>query len=155
MDIVICILCSRRSSNCFPFALLIQEGGKEMKTCILKISALCLAIVLIVGVCWFANGLVGNPISKIMAHHSAVKYIETKYPNTDYVIEEVSYNFKDGGYYAHVISPYALLKISLFFFYIHRVILCKSALVPHQAYMPPSRVFLRFHILFLQHRVLL
>ena len=76
-----------------------------MKTCILKISALCLAIVLIVGVCWFANGLVGNPISKIMAHHSAVKYIETKYPNTDYVIEEVSYNFKDGGYYAHVISP--------------------------------------------------
>ena len=75
-----------------------------MKTRILKISALCLAIVLIVGVCAFANSLVGNPISKMMARKTAEKHLETKYPSTDYEIEEVSYSFKDGGYYAHVVS---------------------------------------------------
>ena len=76
-----------------------------MKTRILKISALCLAIVLIVGVCWFANGLVGNPVSKMLARSSAQKYLEANYPNTDYAIDEVSYSFKDVGYYAHVVSP--------------------------------------------------
>ena len=48
-----------------------------MKKRIMKISALCLAIVLIIGVCWFANGLVGNPISKKMARNSAEKHLET------------------------------------------------------------------------------
>ena len=62
-------------------------------------------MVLIVGVCWFANGLVGNPISKMMARHAAEKYLEASYPNTDYELQEVSYSFKDVGYYAHVVSP--------------------------------------------------
>lgn len=76
-----------------------------MKKRVLKISALSLAIVLIVGVCWFANGLVGNPVSKAVARHTAKKHLEATYPNTDYVIDELSYSFKDGGYYAHIVSP--------------------------------------------------
>ena len=40
-----------------------------MKKRILKISAFCLAMVLIVGVCWFASGLIGNPFSKMLAHN--------------------------------------------------------------------------------------
>ena len=89
-----------------------------MKKRILKTSALCLAIVLIIGVCWFANGLVGNPISKMMARNAAEKYLETNYPNTDYAIEEVSYSFKDGGYYSHIVSSSSMdgnftLRISM------------------------------------------
>ena len=89
-----------------------------MKTRVLKISALCLAVVLIVGVCWFANSLVGNPISKIMARNAAEKYLETNYPNKGYELEEVSYSFKDGGYYAHAVSARSMdgnftLRISM------------------------------------------
>ena len=89
-----------------------------MRTRALKISAFCLAMVLIVGVCWFANALVGNPISKAVARQTAKKHLEATYPNTDYVIETVSYSFKDGAYYAHVTSPHSMdghftLKISM------------------------------------------
>ncbi len=75
-----------------------------MKKRILKISAFCLALALIAGVCSFANSLVGNPISKILARRTAEKYLETTHPDTDYTVETVSYSFKDGGYYAHVVS---------------------------------------------------
>lgn len=89
-----------------------------MKKRVLKISALCLAIVLILGVCFFANGLVGNPISKAMARHTAEKHLAANYPNTDYAIEDVSYSFKDGNYYAHIASPSSMdgnftLRISM------------------------------------------
>lgn len=89
-----------------------------MKKRILKIAAFCLAVVLIVGVCWFANGLVGNPFSKMMARHSAEKYLEANYPNTDYTIDELSYSFKDVGYYAHIVSSSSMdgnftLRISM------------------------------------------
>ena len=76
-----------------------------MKKRILKAAALCLAVLLIAGVCFFANGLVGNPLSKRLAQRTAEKHLETHYPHTDYAIEEVSYSFKDGSYYAHIVSP--------------------------------------------------
>ncbi|MBR5187283.1 MAG: hypothetical protein IKW18_02320 [Clostridia bacterium] len=89
-----------------------------MKKRILKISAFCLAIVLIICICSFANGLVGNPISKMMARHTAEQHLKTNYPETDYDIEEISYSFKDGGYYAHIVSPSSMdshftLRISM------------------------------------------
>ena len=83
----------------------LKKGGKETKIRILKISALCLAILLIIGACWFANGLVGNPVSKMMARHAAEKHLEANYSDTDYEIEGVFYSFKEGGYYAHAVSP--------------------------------------------------
>ena len=76
-----------------------------MKKRILKIIAFCLGLALIWGVCAFSNALVGNPVSKALARHAAEKHLELHYPNTDYVIKEVSYDFKFGGYYVHVASP--------------------------------------------------
>jgi len=76
-----------------------------MKKRILKIAALVFAIVLIVGVCIFANGLVGNPISKAVATNTAEKHLEKTYADKDFEIERVFYSFKDGYYHAFIYSP--------------------------------------------------
>ena len=76
-----------------------------MKKRILKIAAFVLAIALIYGVACFANSLVGNPISKMMARKTSEKHLAVQYSDTDYVIDEVFYSFKIGGYYVHIVSP--------------------------------------------------
>ena len=76
-----------------------------MKKRILKIASFVFAIVLIVGVCVFANGLVGNPISKAMATNTAEKHIEENYADKDFEIERVTFSFKDGYYHAFIYSP--------------------------------------------------
>ena len=76
-----------------------------MKKRILKIAAFVFAIVLIVGVCVFANGLVGNPISKAVATNTAEKHIEENYGDKDFEIERVAFSFKDGYYHAFIYSP--------------------------------------------------
>ena len=76
-----------------------------MKKRILKIAAFIFAIALIVGVCVFANGLVGNPISKAMATNTAEKHIEENYGDKDFEIERVTFSFKDGYYHAFIYSP--------------------------------------------------
>ena len=76
-----------------------------MKKKVLKVLALVVAIVLIIGIGLFANSLVGNPVSKFLATKGANEYIEKTYSDKDFVIEEVTYNFKTGGYYARVTSP--------------------------------------------------
>lgn len=75
-----------------------------MKKKVLKIIALIIAVALIVGVCWFANALNGNPISKVLAEKAADAYLEDKFPDTDYYIENLGFSFKFRGYYAHVRS---------------------------------------------------
>ena len=76
-----------------------------MKKKILKVLALVVAIALIIGIGVFANSLVGNPVSKYLATKSANEYIEKTYADKDFIIEEVNYDFKTGGYYARVTSP--------------------------------------------------
>ena len=76
-----------------------------MKKPILKIAALVFAIALIVGVCVFANALVGNPISKAMATNTAEKHLEENYADKDFEIERVIFSFKDGYYHAFIYSP--------------------------------------------------
>lgn len=76
-----------------------------MKKRILKIISLCLALTLIGLICFFANSLVGNPISKLLATKTAKEYIALELDGTDYELSSVSYNFKDGGYLAHIKSP--------------------------------------------------
>ena len=71
----------------------------------LKIGALVTALSLILGIGWFANALVGNPVSKWLAARTAEKHLEEVYGETDFVLERVAYNFKDGNYYAHIKSP--------------------------------------------------
>ena len=76
-----------------------------MKRKFWKIAALVVAVILIVGLAWFANALNGNPISKHIAKNRAEKYIAEQYPGTDFELERVSYNFKDGNYHAYIVSP--------------------------------------------------
>lgn len=75
-----------------------------MKKKIWKIIALIVAVTLIVVVCWFANALCGNPISKLLAEKAADEYLEVNFEETDYYIEHVGFSFKDTNYYAHVRS---------------------------------------------------
>lgn len=75
-----------------------------MKKKVLKIIAFVIAIALILGICWVANGLNGNPISKMLAKKAAHEYLEENFPDTDYYIEELGFSFKFTGYYAHVRS---------------------------------------------------
>lgn len=76
-----------------------------MKKKTLKIMAGIAAVAIIVGLGWFANALVGNPISRMLSTSTAEKYIAQTYAGTDYYIERVSYNFKDGNYHAFIKSP--------------------------------------------------
>ena len=76
-----------------------------MKKRILKISAFVVAVILIVGVALFANALVGNPISKMIAKHTAEEHLAEVYADKDFVIERVTYSFKDGYYHAFLYSP--------------------------------------------------
>lgn len=71
----------------------------------LKIGALLAALVIIAGVCWFANALVGNPVSKWLATRTAKAHLEEMYGDTDFEIERIGFNFKDTDYYAHIKSP--------------------------------------------------
>lgn len=75
-----------------------------MKKKYLKIAALAIALGLIGFIGYFANGLLGNPASKMMAKRTADLYLEKQYPDTDYYIEELNYNFKDGCYNVRICS---------------------------------------------------
>ena len=70
-----------------------------------KIFGLILALALIAGVGVFANGVVGNPVSKWLATSTAQKRLAEVYAVKDYEIERVTYSFKDGGYHAFIVSP--------------------------------------------------
>ena len=76
-----------------------------MKKKILKIAALIIALALIVGVCIFANSLVGNPISKMLATNTAKQYIKENHPDMDYQLDGVTFNFKFVCYNAYFTSP--------------------------------------------------
>lgn len=76
-----------------------------MKKRILKIAAFVLALALIVGVCVFANSLVGNPVSKLLATKTAEKYLEENHPGKDYQLDGVTFSFKLTCYYAYFSSP--------------------------------------------------
>lgn len=71
----------------------------------LKVVAFVVAIGLIVGVCLFANSLVGNPISKLLATNTAKQYIKENHPDKDYQLDGVTFNFKFVCYNAYFTSP--------------------------------------------------
>lgn len=81
------------------------KKGMFKKVKALKIPAAVVATGLIAWVCLFSNGLVGNPVSKILAERTAEEYIRTQFPDTDYELEELGFSFKSGDYYAHIKSP--------------------------------------------------
>lgn len=75
-----------------------------MKKRILKITALVIALALIAGLCWFANGLVGNPVSRLLAKRALDRYVEETYPHLDLNTERFGFDFKSIGYFAYVRS---------------------------------------------------
>lgn len=72
---------------------------------LLKILALITAIILICGLCVFANMFVGNPVSRLIVYKKAEEYLETHYLETPYFVNKVDYSFKDGSYYARISAP--------------------------------------------------
>lgn len=75
-----------------------------MKRKILKITALVVALVLIGFLGWFANGLVGNPISRLLAKRALENYMENTYSHLYLQTERFGFDFKSGGYFAYVVS---------------------------------------------------
>lgn len=71
----------------------------------LKLIALLLALAIIATIAWFANGLLGNPVSRYLAEKTAKEHLAAHYSGTDFYIERIGYDFKATGYYAHVKSP--------------------------------------------------
>ena len=76
-----------------------------MKKKWIKIAALVVALVIVAGLGWFANALVGNPVSKWLAKRTVEKHLEEVYGDTDFEVERLGFNFKDTDYYAHIKSP--------------------------------------------------
>lgn len=64
-----------------------------------------IGILLAAGLLWFCNEMLGNPVSYLLAKSSAERHLAETYPDTDFVMKEFGYDFKDGGYYAHIASP--------------------------------------------------
>ena len=78
-----------------------------MKKKVLKVVAFCVAILLIFGVALFANGLLGNPISKAIAEKNAAEYLAEAYSGQDLEIRNVVFGIKSGYYEVYVVSPYS------------------------------------------------
>ncbi len=72
---------------------------------ILKIAALVVAIGLLGTLAFFANALIGNPVSRYLATKTTKEYLAENYGDTTCRIDEVIYSFKDGHYYAKVSAP--------------------------------------------------
>lgn len=70
-----------------------------------RIPAGTISIVLIAGLCVFANSLVGNPVSKAVVSTEAKAYLAKQYPERGFELKKVSYNFKEGNYLAHIERP--------------------------------------------------
>lgn len=84
-----------------------------------KVLAGVTAFLLIIGVLWFANGLLGNPISKTIANNTAEEYLSENYSNMKLNVSDAFYNFKTGTYDVEIKSPtskdtYFYLSISPF-----------------------------------------
>ena len=76
-----------------------------MKKRILIISVIVLAAAIVGVALWFINGFFGNPVSALLARVSSEKHLDENYADSKYFIEDVSFSFKDGCYYAHVTDP--------------------------------------------------
>lgn len=75
-----------------------------MKKKFWKILALVVALALLITLAWFANALLGNPISKALAERTVEAHLTQTYGDTDFYCQKLAYSFKTGDYYAHIRS---------------------------------------------------
>lgn len=84
---------------------LVQFARKKENSGIKKVLAIIGALALIWGLAALGNTLFGNPVSKARAETVARAYLQGKFPDEDYYVEELSYDTKVGRYKAEVRSP--------------------------------------------------
>ena len=70
-----------------------------------KIAIISLLIALAAGLLWFANAMLGNPVSRTLATKAAKSYLSDRFSDTDYQMERITHSFKDGRYHAFMTSP--------------------------------------------------
>ena len=75
-------------------------------------AASILILALALSLAWLCNALFGNPISRMLAEHTARRHLAQEYAGTDFEIERIGYSFKDSNYHAFIRSPSsAVIKI--------------------------------------------
>lgn len=92
----------------FLIAMLLHFAfGKEhkMKKKILKITSFCVAFALLSGICFFTNGIVGNPISRFIAEKNINEYIEKNYAGQGYEVTNIRFDYLGYCYRASVSVP--------------------------------------------------
>ena len=85
----------------------------KKKFAVKKIILLSILVLILSGIGVVANAFSGNPISKTLAKYEYKRYVKETYPNDDFKVSKVSYNFKDRKYNAEVISESKKLKFGL------------------------------------------
>lgn len=85
-------------------AALISIFKKKNFNKLMRYSSLFLSICIFISILLFANGFLGNPISKYLTKIKVDKYIENNYNDFDYKINKITYDFKSGGYSSHISS---------------------------------------------------
>lgn len=76
-----------------------------MKRKSLRIIAALAALAIILFITWVTTSFVGNPFTKHKANKAIQTYLETTYPNKDFKLDSVSFNFKFDEYCGQIISP--------------------------------------------------
>lgn len=77
---------------------------KRSKNIALRIVAAALGLLILAGILFFSNSLVGNPASAFLANRGAKAYLAKQYPGNDFETEKASYNFKFSRYIVRVQS---------------------------------------------------
>ena len=105
MGIYLCESVMQGSSMVFVLVILAIYGllriafrKEERKASKIKrLAAFVAAVGVTAGVLWAGNELFGNPVAKAKAENYIQGYLEGAFPDTDYYIEKVLYNWS-GGY---------------------------------------------------------
>ncbi|MDH7578418.1 MAG: DUF3139 domain-containing protein [Bacillota bacterium] len=74
-----------------------------MKKCKIILASLVILLIFLIG--FIYNSFNGNPISKYIATKQMENYLTMNYPEEEFKIERVYYNFKLGNYVGKVYSP--------------------------------------------------
>ena len=69
-----------------------------------KTIAILLAVAVLLGAVWLGNGFFGNPVSALLARRTLKRYVKETYAHLDLQTDRFGYNFKTGGYFAHMAS---------------------------------------------------
>lgn len=83
---------------------LLQTAGRKENTGWKRILAAIMALTLICAVAALGNLIFGNPAASDRAETAALAYLQGKFPDRDYYVEELSYDSKVGRYKAKIKS---------------------------------------------------